>query len=169
MNLHRSQLAGLAKSMVDALSENGHIEVKSRPAAAADLEAVLIAYVDQEKEVVDRARDFAQQRGLAPDEAGRFRHRLAEQRGIKVGDEGLDYVLDQLIEMLMHSEHVDEVFGQDHDLRRTMRTFILEAGQADEKIEAEVRSKLKHVEEGSRMWEIEYRRMKEDIKRRRGV
>jgi hypothetical protein len=32
-----------------------------------------------------------------------------------------------------------------------------------------VRGRLKHVKEGTSMWEIEYRRMMDDIKRRKGL
>lgn len=169
MNLHRSQLSGICKAIVDALADASQIETQSRPAAAADLEAVLASYLDQEHEIAERARDLAQQRGLPPAEAARIKRLVAEQRGIKVGDEALDYVLDQLVHMLMHSEHIDEVYAQDHDLRRTMRGFIVEKEQEDQKLEAEVRGKLKHVTEGSRLWEIEYQRMKDEIKRRRGL
>jgi hypothetical protein len=169
MNLSRSQIPGIAKAIITALADNRLIEVSSRHDAALDLEAVLETYVDQEREVAERARDLVQARGLPTGEYGRIRRAAAEQRGIKVGDEALDFMLDQLVEMLMHSSHVDEVYAQDHELRRAMRTFIVDSAQEDQKLEAEVRSKLKHVEEGSRLWEIEYRRMKEDIKRRRGL
>jgi hypothetical protein len=40
---------------------------------------------------------------------------------------------------------------------------------AEEQLEQEVRGRLKHVQEGTQMWEIEYRRMMEDIKRRKGL
>jgi hypothetical protein len=32
-----------------------------------------------------------------------------------------------------------------------------------------VRNQLKHVQEGTSVWEVEYRRMMDDIKRRRGL
>jgi uncharacterized protein len=169
MNLHRSQLPGICKSIIDALADARQIETPNRPSAATDLEAVLASYLEQEREISDRARELAQQRGLPPTEVARIKRLVADQRGIKVGDDALDYVLDQLVHMLMHSEHVDEVYAADHDLRRTMRGFILEKEGEDVKLEAEVRGKLKHVTEGSRMWEIEYQRMKDEIKRRRGL
>ena len=70
---------------------------------------------------------------------------------------------------LMHSNNVDEVFAEDHELRRHMRRFLREEEAKDERLEAEIRSKLKHVQEGTRVWEIEYERMKAEIKRRRGM
>jgi len=169
MNLSPNQIPGIAKAIIEALADNRMIEVSNRHDAAVDLEAVFETYLGQEREISERARDLVQARGLPTTEYGRIRRLAADQRGIKVGDEALDYMLDQLVEMLMHSSHVDEVYAQDHELRRAMRTFIIDSAQEEQKLEAEVRAKLKHVEEGSRVWEIEYRRMKEEIKRRRGL
>jgi hypothetical protein len=169
MNLHRTQLSAVARAMVDALVTNQLVETASSSDAAQDLESVLSTYLDDERGASDRARELVQQRGLPMTEYGRLRRLVAEQRGIKVGDDALDYLLDQLVNMLLHSDHVDEVYGEDHELRRVMRAIIAEREQEAEKLEEEVRGKLKHVSEGSRMWEIEYQRMKEDLRRRRGM
>jgi hypothetical protein len=118
---------------------------------------------------MSRARELTQQRGLPQGEFGRIKTLAAEQLGIKIGEEALDYILDQLIEMLMRSSNVDEVYAADHHLRARMRPFILADAELEGQVEAEVRGKLKHVAEGTRTWEIEYARIKEDIRRRRGV
>ena len=88
---------------------------------------------------------------------------------IKIGDDLLDYLLDQLIEMLMHSGNVDEVFGEDHDLRRRMRPVLRKYLEMDEALDGEVRGKLKHVQEGTSTWEIEYQRLMGEIQRRKGL
>ena len=36
-------------------------------------------------------------------------------------------------------------------------------------VETEVRSKMKHVQEGSRTWEVEYKRIMADVQRRKGL
>jgi hypothetical protein len=69
----------------------------------------------------------------------------------------------------MHSANVAEVFAEDVVLRRKMREPLRREVTADTELEKEVRGRLKHVEEGSALWEIEYRRMMEDIKRRKGL
>ncbi|MCU0691938.1 MAG: DUF507 family protein, partial [Polyangiaceae bacterium] len=84
-------------------------------------------------------------------------------------DEMLDYLLDQLIAMLLHSGNVDEVFATDVDMRRKMATVLKKEMALEEQIEQETRAQIKHVQEGTRTWEIEYRRVMEDIKRRKGV
>ncbi|HLM74559.1 MAG TPA: DUF507 family protein, partial [Polyangiaceae bacterium] len=99
----------------------------------------------------------------------RLKKLVAEQKGIKVGDEMMDFLLDQLIEMLLHSNNVDEVFGQDHDLRRRMRPVLRKYLDVDAALDTEVRNRLKHVQEGSRTWEVEYQRVMGDIQRRKGL
>ncbi len=169
MRLVRSQLPSVARQIVKTLVTGGDIEVDNQREVERDIESVLSTYVTQSEQVVSRARDFVQQRGLPQGEFTRAKTHAAEQAGIKIGDDALDYVLAQVLEMLMHSSHVEEVYSEDHVLKRKIREFLRTDERATDSLEAEVRSKLKHVEEGSRIWEIEYARMKEEIKRRRGM
>jgi hypothetical protein len=94
---------------------------------------------------------------------------IAQERGIKLGDEAIDYVLDQLVEMLMHSQNVEEIYADDITLRRKMRDPLRKHAQIDDEVQAEVRNQLKHVKEGSALWEVEYQRMLDDIRRRKGL
>jgi hypothetical protein len=94
---------------------------------------------------------------------------VADQRKFKLGDEAVDYLLDQLVEMLMHSNNVDEIYAEDYELRRKMREPLRREQAAEEELHAEVRQQLKHVQEGTSIWEVEYRRMMEDLKRRKGL
>jgi hypothetical protein len=169
MHLHRGQLGALSRSIVQGLVQADDIEVSDQRAVERDVESVLSNYMSELERVLSRARDLLQQRGLPQGEFARIKRLCADQAGIKVDDDALDYVLDQLVNMLMHSGAVEEVYGEDHVLKRRMRPFLRAEEEAEREIEAEVRSKLKHVEEGSRLWEIEYERMKADIKRRRGM
>lgn len=168
MRLARSQLPAISRQIVKTLVDGEDIEVVSQREVERDVESVLNTYLNQVEQVLSRARDLVQQRGLPQGEFARIKQLAADQAGIKIGDDGLDYLLAQVLEMLMHSGNVEEVFSEDHVLKRKIRPF-LRTEERDESIEAEVRSKLKHVQEGSRMWEIEYARMKEEIKRRRGM
>ena len=71
--------------------------------------------------------------------------------------------------MLMHSNHVEEVFAEDHEIRRRIRPILKKHLDVDTEIEAEVRGQLKHVQEGTRTWEIEYKRLMGDSQRRKGL
>ena len=169
MRLFSGKIAPLSEDLVKALVEQKDIECESRKEVAADLESVFSTYLRLEREAADRAKDLMTQRSMPPTELPRLKKLAAEQKGIKVGDDMLDYLLDQLIEMLMHSGNVDEVFGEDHDLRRHMRPVLRKYLDLDEQLEGEVRGKLKHVQEGTRTWEVEYQRLMGEIQRRKGL
>ena len=135
----------------------------------ADVESVLKSYLETERVVDDKTRELLQRTGRGHGEFGRVRQQVAEHHGIKVGDDALDYLLDQVVAMLMHSSHVDEVFAEDVDLRRQMAPIFKRHMGVDSDLEAEVRAQLKHVQEGSAQWDVEYRRVLEAVKRRRGL
>jgi hypothetical protein len=169
MRLYSGKVRELGEELAKGLVDGGEIETENRAEVAKDLESVLQQYVQAEREASDKAKDLVQSRGLPPSELGRIRKLTAEQKGIKIGDETMDYLLDQLIEMLMHSGNVEEVFAEDHELRRRMRPTLKKYLEMDNAVDAEVRSKLKHVQEGSRTWEVEYQRVMGDIQRRKGL
>ena len=169
MWLHRAKIPQVAAEMVRALTEGGDIETESPREVQADLEAVLTQYVADDQDINDRARDLVATRGLPQSELSRMKKLVADQKHVKVGEEAIDYLLDQLIEILMHSNNVEEVFAQDHVLRLRMREPLRKQFAAEDALEQEVRGRLKHVQEGTQVWEVEYRRMMEDIKRRKGI
>jgi hypothetical protein len=155
--------------MVSALTAKGDIECEAPKEVQLDVEAVLNQYVNDEAAISDQARDLVASRGMAVSELGRMKRRIAEQRKIGIGEEAIDYLLDQLVEMLMHSNNVVEVYAPDYELRRKMRDPLRKQFAAEDELEQEVRGRLKHVQEGTQMWEVEYRRMMEDIRRRKGL
>jgi hypothetical protein len=169
MRLYSGKVAALSEEIVKALVEGKDIECESRQEVQRDVESVFGSYLSLEREALDKAKELVESRSLPQSEFARMKKLAAEQRGIKVGDEMLDYLLDQLIEMLMHSNNVEEVFAEDHALRRRMRPVLRKYLELDEALEAEVRGQLKHVQEGSRTWEVEYQRVMGEIQRRRGV
>jgi hypothetical protein len=169
MWLHRAKIPQVAGEMVRALTDGGDIECASPREVQSDLESVLSQYLTDDQEISDRARDLVATRGLPVSELGRMKKLVAEQKHVKIGEDAIDYLLDQLIEILMHSNNVDEVFAQDHVLRLRMREPLRKQFAAEDQIEQEVRGRLKHVQEGTQLWEVEYRRMMDEIKRRKGV
>jgi hypothetical protein len=164
MRLFSGKIAELSDELVKALVSGKHIETEHVREVAKDLESVFNQYLATDREISERAKDMSRDR---PADFGRYKRLLADEAGIKVGDEMLDYLLDQSIEMLMHSNNVEEVFSEDHVLRKTMRTVLKKHLELDEAIDREVRAKLKHVQEGSRVWEVEYQRVMGDIERRK--
>ncbi len=169
MRLHSAKVPQMATEMVSALTSAGDVETESPAEVRADIEAVLNQYIRDEQEISDRAKDFVAARGMPQTEYARVKKLMADERKIKVGEDAIDYLLDQLVEMLMHSGNVDEVYAEDYVLRRKMREPLRKQLGEEQELQAEVRAQLKHVKEGTALWEVEYRRMMEEIKRRKGL
>jgi hypothetical protein len=169
MRLHAPKIPQLSRDILDALITNRDIETASPEEVRLDIEAVLNQYLNDENQVTERAKEILAARSLPANELGRIRRLVADERKIQIGDETIDYLLDQLVEVLMHSNSVDEVWSEDFELRRHMRDPLRKHATIDDQIQAEVRGRLKHVQEGTALWEVEYRRMMDDMKRRKGL
>lgn len=169
MRLHASKLPQLSREILDALVASKAIETEAPEEVRKDIESVLSQYIQDEQQVSERAKEVLATRGLPQSELSRIRRLVADERKIQIGDDTIDYLLDQLVEILMHSSSVDEVWAEDFELRRQMRVPLRNHSSIDEQLQAEVRGKLKHVQEGTALWEVEYRRMLEDMKRRKGL
>jgi hypothetical protein len=169
MRLFSGKIKPLADDLTKALIAAKAIEVENRAEVVKDLEGVFNGYLTAEKEVTERAKHLMEVRNLPQSEFGKIKRLAADQKDIKIGDDMFDYLLDQCIEMLMHSNNVAEVFAEDHELRKHMRPLLRKYLEIDETVEAEVRGKLKHVSEGTQTWEVEYQRVMADIQRRKGL
>lgn len=169
MRLYSAKIPKLAAEMVKALLADSGVEAESPREVEMDIEAVLNEYVKAEQAVSDRAKELVAQRSLPQTEFGRIKKLVADERRMKIGEDAIDYLLDQLVEMLMHSANVSEIFVEDYVLRRKMRDPLRRLAAEEEELQAEVRAQLRHVQEGSSVWEVEYRRMMEEIKRRKGL
>ena len=169
MRLHSAKVPQIATEMVGALLSDGDVESDSPKEVGLDIASVLNQYIRDEQEVSEQAKTMLAARSLPQSEFSRIRKLVAEERKIKLGEDAIDYLLDQLVEMLMHSANVEEIFAEDFVLRRKMREPLRRQFTEDQEIDQQVRGQLKHVKEGTAVWEVEYGRMMEDIKRRKGL
>ena len=117
------------------------------------------------------ARGVSLDRGLMdlnPEEV-RAKREMADVRGFKMGDEGIDYIINQMIEFLLISRNIEEVFAEDHTIRRKIYQVFKKHLDVDEDIDREARSRLKHLSEGTQAWEVEYQKTVEQIRRNKGL
>ena len=169
MRLYGAKVAPLSQEVVRSLVSGKDIETDAQREVIADVESVLKSYLESERQVDQKTRDLLERTGRGAAEYARVRQQVAESAGIKVGDESLDYLLDQVVEMLMHSNHVEEVYAEDVALRRKMTPIFKKHMGADSELEAEVRGQLKHLKEGTSQWDIEHARVLHATKRKRGL
>lgn len=169
MRLYQGRIAPIAAAIVKDLVANEEIETEAPKDVEADIAAVLKTYLDVERQINEEAKDVMQSRKLPPHEMGRIRRLVADKKGVATGDDVVDYLLDQIVAMLMYSNAVEEVFVEDVDLRRRMAPILKREMAMDEQLEQETRARLRHMQEGTRSWEVEYQRVMEDIRRRKGL
>jgi uncharacterized protein len=169
MRIYSSKVPTIAQEITRTLLAANDIESESPKEVEADVAAVLNSYLAMDKEVMERTKELLERTNRPASEFGRVKAQIAESKGIKTGEDTLDYLLDQIVEMFSHSTNVDEIFAQDHELRRKMAPIFKKHMLMDEALDNEVRAQLKHVTEGSRTWDIEYARVMEQIKQKRGV
>jgi hypothetical protein len=169
MRLYAAKIPVIAADMVRVLTAEKDIEVNHGAEVEDDLASVLREYLRVEREITERAKDRAERIGAGATEAQRFKRQLAEERSFGLGAEGISWMLDQLVQMLLRSNNVDEVFSEDAVLRRKMRAVLERHMSVDDEIDKEVRSRLKHLSEGTQNWDIEYARVMELVKRRKNV
>jgi hypothetical protein len=169
MRLYSSKVPSIAAEIVRVLLGAKDIEAESPREVEADVASVMNSYLMTEREVSDRTKELLERTGRPMTDYARVKAQIAESKGIKVGDEMLDYLLDQIVEMFAHSTNVDEIYAADVELRRKMAPIFKKHLNVDDALDAEVRAQLKHVSEGSRTWDVEYTRVLEQIKQKRGI
>jgi hypothetical protein len=169
MRLYSGKVQTIASEVVRALVAANVIEAESPHEVEADVVAVLNNYLSLEKQATDMAKDELERTRRPQSDFNRVRQAAAERKGIKVGDEALDHLLDQVVEIFHHSSNVDEIYAEDVELRRRMAPIFKRHMAVDDSLDAEVRAQLRHVKEGTRDWDVEYQRMLERIKRMKGL
>lgn len=169
MWLSSARIPQISRDIVRTIVGSRSIETSAVHEVERDMESVLEQYVRDEREITEKASSLARSRNLGPSEVGRIKKELARERKIELGEDAIDYLLEQMVEMLMMSNAVDEVYAEDYELKRQMRDPLRKEYSAGDAVEAEVRTRMKHVQEGSSLWEVEYQRLREEVKRRRGL
>ncbi|MBH1988957.1 MAG: DUF507 family protein [Myxococcaceae bacterium] len=171
MRLYRKIIPKIAKDSVRALSAANFIEVETDKIEEAelDLAAVMVEYLDADERLSEQAKDLIHRRGLGVDRFAQAKKSLADAKHFKVGDEAQDFVLTQLVEALLASKNIEEVFGDDPELRKVIRLAMDKYASIPEDLDKEARARLKNLREGSPEWEIEYPRAVAQLKRQRGL
>ena len=167
--LYPGQVSSLAEELVHTLTRENDIEVESHEEVRLDFEAVLKEYLRRDRDLLERAKSRLQTLGASFEKLGRIRAQLAKEMGVPAQDEALPYLVTQLLQMLFHSKNVAEVFADDVELRKKITPILKKHMESDSDIDKEVRSKIRNLQEGTANFEVEYERIKAQIKRVRGL
>jgi hypothetical protein len=167
MRLFRGKVELIAEDVITTLKASGDIELDSDQEARLDIEAVLKEYLRLDREVVEEAKNRMEVRGLGYSQLGRVRSQVAKERGTPGQEEILPYLLDQILNLLFHSNHISEIYADDAELRKKVTPILKKHMDVENDLDREVRSKIKNLEEGTSTFEVEYTRVMEQIKQKR--
>ena len=161
MKIYRKVIPKIAKDVIRSLLANRAIEVEDgrRDEAELDVAGVLVEYLNELDRINADAHDALQRHGLPVETLGRVKRSLAESRSVVTGDGALEFILVRIIDSLFNSKNIEEVFAEDHDLRKMVQDSIRKYLGVDEELDREVRGRLKNLREGTSEWEVEYGRL----------
>lgn len=169
MRLYRGKIEAIAEDVIRTLTTQELIEVDNVAEAKLDIESVLKEYLRLDREIVEEAKNRMEARGLGYGQLGRVKGQIAKERGAAEGEDTLPYLLEQIINILFHSNHVGEIFAEDTELRVLLTPILRKHMDVDTDLDRDVRSKIKNLEEGSSTFDIEYARVMEQMKQKRGL
>ena len=169
MRLYSGKIDTIAAEVISRLTSDGDLEVSDQKEAQLDVAAVLKEYIRVDRELTDRAKDILQIRGLPHSHLARTKRQLAEQKDFGLDEEAVSWITTQLLETFMQSRNIEEVFGEDVQLRKKIKEIVSKHMKVEDELDGEVRQRMKNIQEGTDAWEIEYGRVMEQIKQKHGI
>lgn len=171
MRLYPKVIPIISRECIQKLMQDGDLEVEPLRIADAemDLSAIMREYLANEERVNQATREALERRGYDYSKFNQVKREMADVRGFKMGDEGIEYVINQMIEFLLISRNIEEVYAADNVLRQKIYTIMKKHLDVDEEIDREARTRLKHLQEGTSAFDIEYNKTIDQIRRARGL
>lgn len=170
MRLYGSKIPAIVTEVVETLIQKELVEIE--PAnikeVELDVESVLKEYLRTERQLGEQAKDLAHSRGLDYSAHQKIKRQLAERKKFGLYEDSVGYIANQLIETLLHTRHVEEIYGDDRDLRGAIAPVLKRHMADQDKLDQEVRKRIKNLQEGTADWEIRYQQTMEKLRRARG-
>lgn len=167
MRLYSGKVPALANEIVDVLIQNGVIEVRPEEVGEVrlDVESVLREYIRMDREITEQARDIIAAQKRNHSELKKIKAQIARERSFGIDEEAVEYLITQIIEALMHSRHVEEVYGMDNEIALHIAPVLRKHMMAEEELDSEVRKRIKNLQEDTVAFDIAYRKVKEELSR----
>ncbi|MBK6578838.1 MAG: DUF507 family protein [Sandaracinaceae bacterium] len=169
MRLYSGKIPLIADEIVRTLVKEEMIETSAAEEVVLDMVAVLKEFSRRDRQVLDEAKRRMELQGLSYSMLGKIKQRVAKEMSFPVPEEALPYLVDQLLNMLFHSSQVEEVFADDAVIRKALVPILNAHTNVESELDREVRSKIKNLAEGTASFEIEYQRVMEQMKSKKGL
>lgn len=171
MRLYPKVIPIISREVVQKLMQDGDIEVEPVRISDAemDLSAIMREYLANEERVNQATREALERRGYDHSKFNQVKREMADVRGFKMGEDGVEYVINQMIEFLLISRNIEEVYSADQSMRLKIHSVMKRHLDVDDDIDKEARARLKHLQEGTSAFDIEYNKTIDQIRRARGL
>jgi hypothetical protein len=171
MRLYPKLVPLIAREIIDRLAKDKDLEVEPIRMADAELDmaAIMREYLANEERVNQATREALERRGYDYSKFNQVKREMADVRGFKLGDDGIEFVINQMLEFLLISRNIEEVYADDQTMRPKILQVMKKHLDIDEELDREARGRLKHLQEGTGAFEIEYQKTLEQIRRARGL
>ncbi len=171
MTLYRKIIPQIARDILRTLCSSEAIEVDESKMneAELDLAAVMVAHQNVEEKISQEAAETITRLKMPKERFLQMKQKFAEKYNVKVGDDSMEYLVNQILEALFASKNIEEIFAPDPDLRKIIKLCMDKSLKISSEIEQEAKSRLKNLKEGTVEWDIEYPRMVAQIKRQKGL
>lgn len=166
MRLYPGKITPIVDEIFEALIPSGELELIDRDEAKLDLEAVLKEFLRQDRAIHEEAKDRVAREGLGYSMTHRVRQQIAKERSFPPPDETLPYILEQLLNMLFHSQNIEEIYADDVTLRTKITKILRSHMDVQSELDREVRARIKNLSEGTSAFEVEYERVLEEMKKK---
>ncbi len=171
MRLYPKLVPIIAREIIQRLTQENDVEVEAIRVADAELDmaAIMREYLANEERVNQATREALERRGYDFSKFNQVKREMADVRGFKLGDDGVEFLINQMLEFLLISRNIEEVFSDDTGMRPKILQVMKKHLDIDEDIDREAKGRLKHLQEGTSAYEIEYQKALEQIRRARGL
>jgi hypothetical protein len=170
MRLYSGKIPVIAAEIVRRLVDDEDLETSNPAEVELDIAAILNEYLKRDRQIAERVRDVMERRGLPYTEFGKIKRMVSDEQGFALGEDGISWMCNQILDFFMHqSKFVEEIFSDDHVMRKKMKEIFHKYMAVDEELDQEVRRRIKNLEEGTTAWDIEYKKVMEQMKRKHGV
>ena len=171
MRIYRERVPDIARGIVKALVAAELIEVEPELHEEVELDcaSVLNEYRRTDYELTERARDLVSMQGLDYSHTFKLKSRLARDRKFGIGDEAIEWIVKQMLEILLQSKNVEEIFGEDHELRRCIAPVIQKELRIGSDLDKQVKQRIRNMQEGTSAYDIEYQKAMEKLRSSKGL
>ena len=171
MRLYRTKIPTIGMEIVSTLgaAEDIEVTVEKVPELEMDIRAIMDGYAKMESQVIEETKELMAQKGLPYNEFRRIKKLVSQEHHHVTGLDGQDWIINQIIECLMISPNVEEVYADDPSLRKKIYDVFKRNIVDEDQLDTDVRARMKNLKEGTPAWDIEYQKVMRDVKRKHGI